>query len=189
MPLSPSLSVPPAKLARELASPPPSVPPPPPPNKRRLAPPPAEARPLPAPPPATAAGAVSTAGVSTAPDEDIELYGMMPSAMADDTYIPSQTTARGDFRRPTFVRQEPNAPLALVEDPREWDAGDVLRWLRNNSFDDFKSKFYANGFVGRQLLALKTSAFSKQGFTPERCDELAAAISLLRARVAEIKER
>lgn len=84
------------------------------------------------------------------------------------------------------MQQEPVAPPPLAADPRTWDTADVLRWLRDNDFDDFKAKFYSNGFEGRQLLALNAAAFAKQGFTVQRCEMLQAAIFRLRSTITEL---
>eukprot|EP00045_Choanoeca_perplexa_P011110 m.116389 g.116389 ORF g.116389 m.116389 type:complete len:1180 (+) comp15516_c0_seq1:242-3781(+) len=157
----------------------------------------ASTRPLPA-VPATAAGN-SKDYDSDDTDEDIDLYGSIaPSSHLygaveeeqdeDDTHIPTLSRDRSTFRRPTFVRQEPS-PLDLGNDPRNWSNSDVLRWLKEYDFDDFKEKIYANGFVGTQLLGLRATDFRAHGFSSRRCSDLAAALADLNERVRLIKRQ
>eukprot|EP00730_Choanoeca_flexa_P005231 TRINITY_DN11910_c0_g2_i1.p1 TRINITY_DN11910_c0_g2~~TRINITY_DN11910_c0_g2_i1.p1 ORF type:complete len:1516 (+),score=440.75 TRINITY_DN11910_c0_g2_i1:524-4549(+) len=94
---------------------------------------------------------------------------------------------RSNYRRPTIVRQEPAKP-ELQPDARLWSSSEVLRWLKENGFDDFKEPFYANGFVGKQLLAIKAMDFRAHKFSEERCQALAKAIAELKQSVRALKE-
>ncbi|EDQ84591.1 uncharacterized protein MONBRDRAFT_39221 [Monosiga brevicollis MX1] len=112
-------------------------------------------------------------------------YAQSSTDANDDTYIPSGGDRDG-FRRPTFVRNVPQT-AGLAFDPRQWETSDVLRWLKLHQLDDFKEKFYNNGFVGRQIIALRAEDFNEHGFTLERCMDLKGHLADLRQRVADIK--
>ena len=45
----------------------------------------------------------------------------------------------------------------------------MLRWLKDNDLDAFCRKFYANGFVGAQLLVLTGTAFRVSLCTQCQC--------------------
>jgi hypothetical protein len=161
----------------------------------------ASTRPLPAvpgggqPPPATMAHNNFSEADE---DEDIDLYGSTSSTShlygvteeddEEDTHIPTLSRDRETFRRPTYVRQEPS-PLDLSNDPRQWGISDVLRWLKEFGFDDFKEKVYANGFVGPQLLGLRATDFRAHGFSSRRCADFAAGLADLNERVRMIERR
>ena len=69
------------------------------------------------------------------------------------------------MRTPTRATPADAYPLwcGRCRNPREWNSGEVKRWLQENELDDFVEVFYANGFEGDKLMALSAAQF-KVGF-------------------------
>lgn len=139
------------------------------------------------------------------PEEDIEMIyePVTPSASGEiideheyadpDAYIgrvdavaPKQAP-RPNMRRSESVKAVPE-PSPLPEDPRLWNATDVLRWLTAEDLKDFKDVFYANGFEGPMLLTLASSSFKAGGFDPDRCDVLQVSLDKLRRKAKPIAQ-
>jgi len=81
------------------------------------------------------------------------------------------------------------ATKALPENPREWNSGEVKRWLQENELDDFVEVFYANGFEGDKLMALSAAQFKAGKFDPDRCDVLGAALEKLKSKGKKVKKK
>lgn len=112
---------------------------------------------------------------------DANLYEAADTEIIDDL-IP-RTHREESFRRPNYVQHEPEA-LNLDGNPTLWDTADLLRWLKREGLEDFKAKFYSNGFVGRQVLLLNAFGFLDHGFSQDRCIALQTAIDALKHSVS-----
>jgi len=90
---------------------------------------------------------------------------------------PPSTSTRSGIAARSSIKQQP-MPL----DVSTWTAGEVQRWLKENSLGDFKAPFYANGVTGRELLVLKGNQFPPKRFSPEIRAAFDTAIEKLKKR-------